>query len=168
HELLFVFFRRVAVAGRRPSALAGLTRRALGLSAAYAPHVRPLVALFERHHAHALRVAADHRDAAHRHADDLALARDHHQLLAVDDFLHADHVAVSLRGLDRDDAEAAAVAHAALADLRALAEAVLGDREQRAFAPHRDQRDHLVGILERGRLHAVGPAAHGSRLALAA
>src|SRR5215831_12837773 len=96
------------------------------------------------HEAHALRVAADDADALHGHADHLSLLGDDHQLVAVDDLLHRDDVAVSLRGLDGDDALAAAVRHAVLGDLAPLAVAVLGHGEQRGLALHADHAHHLV------------------------
>src|SRR5262249_59943942 len=79
--LLFFFVRRVAVA--RGGAFAGLAPYgfptcALGLFAHHAGHVGHLVALFERHHAPALRVAADDRGPAHRAAGGPAVGRGDH------------------------------------------------------------------------------------------
>src|SRR5206468_7088141 len=55
------------------------------------------------HEPHALGVAANHRDPAHRHADHLARTSDDYQLVAIDDLLDGDEEAVPIGGLDRDD-----------------------------------------------------------------
>src|SRR5262249_57211735 len=96
------------------------------------------------HEPPALRVAAEHADAFHRHADHLALLRDDHELVAVDALLHRHDVAVPLRGLDRDDALAAAVRDAVLGDLAALAVTVLGHGQQRGLALHADHAHDLA------------------------
>ena len=111
--------------------------------------------------AHALRVAADGRDAVDRHADQLAAVGDQHQVVVVGDQAQADHLAVALGGLDGDDALAAAVLGRVVGRRRALAVAVLAHGEQRRRLLARDDRhaDHLVVV---GRL-AQPDAAHAAR-----
>ena len=78
----------------------------------------------------------------------------------------ADHLAVPLGGLDVDDALPAAALHPVLGLLGALAVAVLGDGEDGGALLHHVGAHHLVAVLQRDALHAVGGAAHGAHLAL--
>ena len=61
------------------------------------------------------------RMSLRRHAQDLALLRDQHQLVVVGHLRDADDLAVAIAGLDVDDADAAARLHAVLLELGALA-----------------------------------------------
>src|SRR6185437_4130363 len=78
---------------------------------------------------HALGVAAHDPDVAHRGADHLALVGDQHQRLALVRGEGRDDAAIALRRVDVGDALTAAVGSAIFIGRRALAVAVLGDRE---------------------------------------
>src|SRR5213076_2571107 len=69
---------------------------------------RDHVAFAQVHHAHALGVAADHADFAHRHPRHHALGGDQHYVVAYTNREDADHRAVALAGADVADAAAAA------------------------------------------------------------
>src|SRR6185503_11425073 len=96
--------------------------------------------LLQTDQAHALRVAADGRDAVDGHAD---------QLVGVGDETQPDHLAVALGGLDGDDALAAAVLGRVVGRRRALAVALLAHRQQGGRLLARDDRhaDDVVGVL---------------------
>src|SRR6185503_1800946 len=105
--------------------------------------------LLQADEAHALRVAADGRDAVDGHADQLAAVGDQHQVVVVGDQAQPDHLAVALGGRGGDDALAAAVLGRVVGRRRALAVALLAHGQQRGRLVARDDRhaDHLVGVL---------------------
>src|ERR1051325_10967543 len=126
----------------------------------HARDVHHEIARRQVHDLHALRVAAGDADALDRHADHDAFLRDHHELVVGQHFLQGDHVAGLVVALQRDDAPAAAVLDAILVELRALAHALFGDREQRGFAPHDHHVDDRILLVELDPLHAGGRPAH--------
>src|SRR2546425_10241313 len=79
--------------------------------------------------AHAHRVAALRGHVTCVEADDLALGRDHEDVVALADLEHAHHGAVAAGRLDVDDPLAAAPGQPVLLEWCPLAEAALGDRE---------------------------------------
>src|SRR6267142_2270938 len=124
------------------------------------------VVAFDVDQAHALRGTADGPDVLRRHAQDLSLLRDQHQLGIVGHVRHADHLAVPLGRLDVDDADAAARLQAVFVDLGPLAVSLLGDREDRA-AGRQDFHGHdRVAFAQRDALHAVGAASHRAHVAM--
>ena len=88
-----------------------------------------LVAFFEVEQLHALRGAAGVADRRRVDADDLAVLADDDDLRGVVDQLDADDFAVAGRGLDVDDAFAAAGLEPVFLNVSAFAEACFGDRE---------------------------------------
>src|SRR5438067_43142 len=116
--------------------------------------------------AHAHRVAALRRDVVRVDADDLALGRDHENVVTASNLQHADHGAVATAGLDVDDALARAALQAVLVERRALAVAALGDREDLRALLHDVGRDDLVTLVHVDAAHACRAAAHRSHLVL--
>src|SRR5438445_9494469 len=94
------------------------------------------------------------------------LLGDHHQLVVLEHLLQGDDIAGLVGALERDDAAAAAVLHPVLVELRALAHALLGHRQQRGLAAHHHHVDHAVPLLELDPLHAGGGAAHVAHVLL--
>src|SRR5439155_347740 len=123
-------------------------------------HVHEQIARGQVHHLHALRIATRDADALDRHADHDSLLGDHHQLVVGEHLFEGDEVAGLVRTLQRDDAPSAAVLHAVLVELGALAHPLFGDDEQRRLAPHHDHVDHVVLLVELDPLHAGRRAAH--------
>ena len=87
-------------------------------------------------------------DVAGLHAQDHALLRDQHQLVVVVHVGDADDLAVAVRGLDVDDADAAARLQAVLLEPGALAVAVLRDGEDGAPLADDFHRDDFVPLAE--------------------
>src|SRR5882724_10414211 len=116
--------------------------------------------------AHAHSVAALRRHVARGHADDLALRRDHEDVVAFADLEHAHDRAVAAAGLDVDDALARAALQPVLVERRALAVAPLGDGEDLRALLHDVARDDLVALLHLDAAHAAGAAAHRPHLVL--
>src|SRR5947208_8915265 len=129
-------------------------------------HVHHQIARGQIHDLPALGVAARNADALDRHADHDPLLGDHHQLVVGEHLLESDDVAGLVGALQRDDATAAPVLYAVLVELRALAHALLGDREQRGLATHHDHVDHLVLLVELDPLHPGGRAPHVAHVLL--
>src|SRR3989440_4831287 len=123
-------------------------------------HVHEQIARGQVHHLHALGVATRDADALDRHADHDALLGDHHQLVVREHLLEGDDVAGLVRTLQRDDAPSAAVLHAVLVELGALAHPLFGDDEQRRLASHHHHVDHVVFLVELDPLHAGRRASH--------
>src|SRR5205823_13951161 len=99
-------------------------------------------------------------------ADDLALGRDHENVVTASQLQHADHGAVATAGLDVDDALARAALQAVLVERRALAVAAQGDREDLRALLHDVGRDDLVTLVHVDAAHAGGAAAHRAHLVL--
>src|SRR5882762_7213847 len=129
-------------------------------------HVHHQIARGQIHDLHSLGVATRDADAFHRHADHDPLLGDHHQLVVRKHFLEGDDVAGLIGALQRDDAAAAPMLHAVLIELRALAHALLGDREQRGLAAHHDHVDHLVLFVELDPFDSSGRASHVAHVLL--
>src|SRR5438876_6786537 len=129
-------------------------------------HVHHQIARREVHDLHALGVAARNADALDRYADHDPLLGTHHQLVVGGPFLERDDVAGLVGALQRDDATAAPVLYPVLVELRALAHALLGDREQRGLATHHDHVDHLVLLVELDSFHTGGRAPHVAHVLL--
>src|SRR5256885_6989172 len=129
-------------------------------------HVHHQIARGQVHDLHTLGVAARNADALDRHADHDPLLGDHHQLVVGEHFLERDDVPRLIGALQGDDAAAAAVLHAVLVELGALAHALLGDREQGRLAAHHHHVDHLVLLVELDPFHAGGRAAHVAHVLL--
>src|SRR6185369_2034654 len=125
-----------------------------------------LVALLETDEAHALSRAAHRADVLHRDALHDAALGDHDQVVVVRHREHADDLAVAVRGLDVDDALAAARLQAVLLHLGALAEAVLAARQDRHARRQDDHVDDPVALLEVDAVDADRRAAHGAHVAV--
>src|SRR5439155_21982521 len=172
--LLFLLFWLRLRLGRALFALGGRPRRVVVVRVAVVRfvflhdpgHVHHQIAGRQIHDLHALRVAARNPDPLDRHANHDPLLGDHHELVVGEHFLERDDVAGLVGALQRDDATAAAVLHAVLVQLRALAHALLGDREERRLPAHDHHVDHLVLLVELDSLHAGGRASHVAHVLL--
>src|SRR5579864_7593188 len=125
-----------------------------------------LVAFFHAHQPHALRGPAGLADLARFDANDLAVARDDHQ---VGVFFHREdryHFADSGRHLHVDHALAAARREAILLELGALAVTVFGNRQDEAFLLDHLRADDVVAVGQIHRSHAASGTAHGAHIGL--
>src|SRR5437764_6078287 len=110
-------------ATNKRSAQPRTTRRAIGRSLLLfvllgkARNRHGAVVAFDVDQLDALRRAADRPDVLRRHAEDLPLLRDEHQFGVVRDVRDADDLAVAIRRLDVDDADAAARLQAVFVNL---------------------------------------------------
>src|SRR5690606_16014339 len=124
------------------------------------------LALAEADDDHALRVAAGLADLAHARADDLAAVGDDDDLIVRLDERELHELAVTRRAIHGDDALAGAALEAPLGDGRALAVAVLADREHLlTLGVGDDGHAHdAVALAELDALHAHRVAAHRAHL----
>src|SRR5256712_7127189 len=99
-------------------------------------------------------------------ADHLAIGRDDQDVVAVVHLEHGDDGAVAAAGLDVDDALAGPPLQPVLVEGRPLAEAALGDGEDRDAFLHDVGGDDLVAVVELDALHAAGAPAHRAHLFL--
>src|SRR5882762_1823835 len=129
-------------------------------------HVNHEIARRQVHDFDSLGVPTRDPYALDRYADHDPLLGDHHQLVVGEHFLEGDDVAGLVGALQGDDAAAAAVLYAVLVELRALAHALLGDREQRGLAAHHDHVDYLVLLVELDPFHSSGRASHVAHVLL--
>src|SRR5207245_9363203 len=116
--------------------------------------------------AHAHRVAALRGHVTRVEADDLALGRDHEDVVALADLKHAHDGAVAAAGLDVDDALARAALQPVFVERRALAVAPLRDRPDLSALLHDVGGDALVALVHLGATHARGAATHRAYLVL--
>src|SRR2546430_2210103 len=116
--------------------------------------------------AHAHRVAALRGHVTRVEADDLALGRDHEDVVALADLEHAHDGAVAAAGLDVDDALARAALQPVLVERRALAVAPLRDRQDLSALLHDVGGDDLVALVHLDATHARGAATHRAYLVL--
>src|SRR5260221_2096153 len=128
---------------------------------------RKLLARVEVDERHALGGTAHLADFLHARADEHAARGDEHDLVVGRHQRRRDHLAVALRGLDRDHALRAAPVPGVLGDGGALAEAVLGRGEHalRLVLGHQ-QRDHLAALREVHAAHAARAPPHGKHVVL--
>ena len=124
------------------------------------------VVVLEVHDAHAGGRAALLGDAAGGGALDHAADADEHQLLVLAHDERAREAALFLGQADRLDAFGAAVGLAVLADLGALAVAVLGDDEQVHVVAGDVHRDHPAVLADVHAAHAGGVAPHRAHVGL--
>src|SRR5438309_1596211 len=167
--LLFLLLRLLYL-GRSLLGLAGRARSVLVLGIAlpvvslvflhHPGHIHQQIARGEVHHLDALRVAARDADPFDRNADHDAFLGDHHQLVVGEHLLERHDVAGLVRTLQGDDAPSAAVLHAVLVELGALAHPLLRDDEQRGLASHHDHVDHVVLLVELDPFHPGRRAPH--------
>src|SRR6185436_17512955 len=106
------------------------------------------------------RRAADAADGVRRHAKDLALLRNQHQLVVVADLRDADNLAIAIARLDIDDADAAARLHAVLVEPGPLAVTLLGHRQDRAARLEHFHGDDFVVISELDAANTACRASH--------
>src|SRR5260221_12971378 len=155
--------RRIAIA------IAAVAAVAIGAEVALldALEAGELLAGVERNQRHTLRRAPHLAELRHAGTDQHAAGGDQHHLVVVVDQHGADHLAVPLRGLDRDHALAAAAVARIFAERRALAEPVLGGGEHAlAFVGAGEHADHALLIAEAHAAHAGRLPAHRSHVAL--
>src|SRR5439155_23789849 len=114
------------------------------------------------HHAHAGRRAALLGDAAGGRALDHAAHADEEQLLVLAHDERSGEAALALGQPDRLDAFGSTVRLAVLADLRALAVAVLGHHEQVHVVSRDIHRDHAPGAAHDHPAHVGRVAAYRS------
>ena len=121
------------------------------------------------HEPNPLGISADHRKACHRHADDLPLVGNQHEVIFVGDLLDVNHAAVSFGGLDGDDTFAPAALQSVFVQRGTLAEAVFGHREDRGRNGIRIDNlhaDHHVVIHQGHSPHAAGNTPHRAGILL--
>src|SRR3989441_538842 len=116
--------------------------------------------------AHAHRVAPLRGHVTRVEADDLALGRDHEDVVALADLKHAHDGAVAAAGLDVDDALARAALQPVFVERRALAVAPLRDRQDLSALLHDVGGDDLVALVHLDATHARGAATHRAYLVL--
>src|SRR4026209_2776353 len=115
------------------------------------------IALVQSDQAHALRVATLNGDFADRRAHQRAAGADEHDLVIGLHEQRADHLAVALADLQRDDTLAAPAVNREVLDRGALAIAVLRRRQHHALLVDDDQRDHFLAHRQPGATHARRP-----------
>ena len=103
-----------------------------------------LIALFQPDQAHALGIAPDHRNVLHRRAHQHAVLAHEHDLIVHAHLQRADHEAVAVGDLQRDDALAAAAMLGKILQRRQLAEAVLRCGEDEALLRYDQRIDALL------------------------
>src|SRR5947199_2911405 len=116
--------------------------------------------------AHAHRVAPLRGHVTRVEADDLALGRDHEDVVGLADLKHAHDGAVAAAGLDVDDALARAALQPVFVERRALAVAPLRDRQDLSALLHDVGGDDLVALVHLDATHARGAATHRAYLVL--
>src|SRR5437870_2267212 len=105
--------------------------------------------------AHSHRVAPLRGHVTRVETDDLALGRDHEDVVALADLKHAHDGAVAAAGLDVDDALARAALQPVFVERRALAVAPLRDRQDLSALLHDVGGDDLVALVETDGLDAA-------------
>src|SRR4030095_3838990 len=116
---------------------------------------------------HPLGISADHPNVGDAQADDLAGARDHHQVVLVGYLLHADDASGAVGRLHRDDPFAAARLDSILRHVGSFAVAVLPNgQDAGARAQDLEAHDPVVGS-QRDAFYTAGAAAHAAHLFLA-
>src|SRR6266568_3279979 len=124
-------------------------------------HARELGAFVEIDQAHALSRAPHLADLLHAHAYEHAARGDEHDLVLVADQHRADDLAVPLGRLDRDHPLTPPAVARVVGDRGALAETLLGGRQNRLAHAVRDQhRDHPLAFADLHSAHAARLAAH--------
>src|SRR5256886_4738353 len=172
----FLFLLLLRLRGGGLLGLGGLARRVLVVPLAVAVfrlvflhdpgHVHQQIARGQVHDLHALGVAAGDANPLDRHPDHDALLGDHHQLVVGEHLFERDDVAGLVRALQGDDTASAAVLHAVLVELGALAHPLFRDGEQRRLASHHDHVDHVVLLVELDPFHAGRRAPHVAHVLL--
>ena len=125
-----------------------------------------LVLAAQVHQPHALRRAAHPRDPIGGRADDRAVLRDQHHLIAVADDHRAGQPPARLGVADGQHAHRPAALGRVLLDPGALAEAVVGHHQQVLVVARDLDRDHLVARAQLHARDAAGIAAHRPRVSL--
>src|SRR3954471_17681087 len=123
-------------------------------------HSHHRVAGLEVHDLDPLGVPADDPDSVHRDPDDDPVPGDHHQLVVRLELLERYDGTGLVGDLEGDDPLPAPFLHPVVAQLGALAVAVVAHHQQGGVAPHDDHADHLVTLLQLDPLHPGGGPAH--------
>src|SRR5206468_10126159 len=104
---------------------------------------------------YALRGTPDGANVVRLRSQNHALLSDQQQLVPVLDVRHPDHLAVSVRRRDVDDADAAARLDPVLLDFGPFAVPALGDGQKRAAGTDHFHRDHVVIVSQSDAADAV-------------
>src|SRR5690242_2285981 len=148
-------------ARRRPKGATPASLAVLFFGLDHALEARQLLALAEVDERHSLSRAPHLPDRPHARADEHAAGRDEHHFVLRADERCGDDLAVAPALLDRDHALGAAAMPRVFHDRRALAEAVLGRRQDRLLLVLGNQHaDHLLTLVEQHAAHAVRHPAH--------
>src|SRR4029079_12798307 len=152
--------------GRRNLVTAGTLLRTGFVLLDHPGHAHHRVAGLEVHHLDALSVPADDPDPVHRHPDDDPVPVDHHQLVVRLDLLERHDGAGLVGDLEGDDPLPAPLLDPIVAQLRALAVAVVAHHQQGGVAPDDHHADHGVALVQLDPLHPGGGPAHLPHIAL--
>src|SRR5271154_5195954 len=128
-----------------------------GIRALDALEAGELISLFEPDQAHALSIASNDGDVLYRRAHQHAVLTHQHNLIVQAYLQRADHDAVAVRNLQRDDALTATAVLREILDRRQLAETILRCRQNESLLADDQRVDPLIG--------AQFHAAHARRLA---